>query len=138
MPSLVDDLPRVCRNKQTTLRLTPLQAKKYQPLIHGSHHWHDTFNTVRSANERGNNTLTNPNAIGASGEWTEQRGIVKHGIFWAIAAAQTSLLLQRDFATKHIGEDGRSTFQPREYERRRRQELINPRRNRRRGKTDAD
>lgn len=133
MPTLMDDLPSVCRNKHTTLRLTPQQAKKYQPLIHGSHLWHDTFNTVRSANERGNNTLTNLNAIGASGKWTEQRGIVKQGIFWAIAAAQTSLLLQRDFATKHICEDGRSTFQPREYERRRRQELLNPRRKRGRG-----
>jgi hypothetical protein len=133
MPTNTDDLPQVCRQKHTTLRLTPQQAKKIQPLIHGSHIWHDIYNTVRSANERGNNTLTNPSAIGASGEWTEQRGIAKQGLFWSIAAAQASLLLQRDFNTKHIGADGLPTFPPREYERRRRQELINPRRNHQNG-----
>jgi hypothetical protein len=133
MPEEDDALPTVCRQDYTTVHLTLQQAKKVQPLVHGSHLWHDTFNTVRSANERGNNSLTNRNSIGASGKWTEQRGIVKQGIYWAIAASQASLRLQQDFRTKHIGADGLPTFQRREATRRRRQELLRPRRTRRRG-----
>ena len=123
----VADLPSVCRQRFSTITIGASAAKKLQPLLHRTYLWEDYFRTVRSANERGNNMLTNPFITGASGEWTQQRGVAKQGLFWAIALAQTSLRIQRSFPLHYTNADGTPRFSPREALRRTRQAILKPR-----------
>ena len=122
----VGDLPSVCRQRFSTITIDASAAKKLQPLLHRSYLWEDYFRTIRSANERGNNLLTNPYITGASGEWTQQRGVAKQGLFWAMALAQTSHRIQRNFSLHYIGPNGTPRFSPREALRRARQAILKP------------
>ena len=115
--------PRACRQDVVTYRLDVREIKWLQADTWGSHVQQDMYESMRSANERFHSQLKSAGSGGVDGV-PELRGIARNGLMFAIAVAVTNHNLISDFRTKHMGNDGKATFGPRETERRRRQKLI--------------